>query len=186
MSERSRYRRFFSPVKELSTDQLRHLTEVDWVDHVAWVAGLAAVPRHPGRGVARYVRLKGEPEVAEAAIAVIDDFQNRGLGHVLLHRLAHSAIAGGVRRLRAYVLADNKAMLALLQELGVTQSSFEDGLVRVDVELPATESELDASTARKLLRLAAAGELDFRSPLAGPLVSARGVEPPRPLRGTRS
>lgn len=182
LSERSRYRRFFSPIKELSPEQLRRLTEVDWVDHVAWVAGLPDAQRHPGIGVARYVRLKDEPEVAEAAITVIDDFQNRGLGHVLLHRLAHSAIAGGIRQLRAYVLAENRAMLVLLRELGVTESSYEAGLVRVDVELPASEAELDASAARKLLRMAASGELDFRSPM----VSARGFEPPRPFRGTRS
>lgn len=87
-----------------------------------------------------------------------------------------------MRRLRAYVLTENQAMLALLRDLGVTHSRYEAGLVRVDVDLPATEAELDASAAHKLLKAAASGELDFRSPL----VSARGFEPPRPFRGTRS
>jgi hypothetical protein len=38
LSEESRYRRFFSPVKELSEKTLAYLTEVDYVDHFAWIA----------------------------------------------------------------------------------------------------------------------------------------------------
>jgi hypothetical protein len=54
-----------SPVTQLSEDQLRHLTEIDYRDHMAWVALDPTEPEVPGIGVARYMRLAAEPMVAE-------------------------------------------------------------------------------------------------------------------------
>ena len=54
-----------------------------------------------GVGVARYVRLDEDPEEAEFAIAIADDWQGRGLGRVLLGELVDAARADGLRRLRS-------------------------------------------------------------------------------------
>jgi len=88
LSPESRYRRFLSPVPRLSDRALRYLTEVDHHDHEALI-GIA----HDcsGVGVARFVRSEEDPELAEAAVTVVDDWQGRGLGTALLVLLAERA-----------------------------------------------------------------------------------------------
>src|SRR5918911_1699692 len=68
LSEQSVRRRFLSPKPKFSRAELRYLTELDGRSHFALVA---ESPTQPGRrliGVARFVRLHGDPEAAEAAI----------------------------------------------------------------------------------------------------------------------
>jgi hypothetical protein len=50
LSPESRYRWFMSPVDELSPEMLAQFTEVDYVDHFAYVALLADEPGQPGVG----------------------------------------------------------------------------------------------------------------------------------------
>jgi len=94
LGEESRYRRFLAAKKRLSDDDLAFFTEVDHHGHEA----LGAVDPTTGEGlaVARYLREPARPDVAEAAIAVIDDWQKRGLGTVLLERLAIRAHDEGI------------------------------------------------------------------------------------------
>ena len=68
--------------------------------------------------MARFIRSKEEHDVAEAAIAVVDDMQNRGVGHALLMALAEAARERGIKRFRADVLASNTPMRHLLEEAG--------------------------------------------------------------------
>ena len=116
MSPESRYRRFFSPVNELGAGQLRYLTEVDHHTHEA-LAALDATGGEP-LGVARFIRTKDDPRVAEVAVAVVDDWQGRGLGTELLRELAARAREEGVEHFSAFVLQQNRPMIELLEELG--------------------------------------------------------------------
>ena len=115
MSEQSLYKRFMAPVARLTESQLRYLLEVDHRDHEA----LLAIDEESGEavGVARFIRLE-RPEVAEAAIIVVDPWQGSGLGKALLRMLAQAACEVGVNRFEANVLYDNAPMLALLDSLG--------------------------------------------------------------------
>ena len=56
--------------------------------------------------VARFVRLVDDPEAAEVAITVADNWQRRGLGS-LLTALAAEALRLGIRRFTATMAADN-------------------------------------------------------------------------------
>lgn len=155
LSPESRYLRFHTGVDRLSESQLRYLTEIDYADHMAWVAVDTDQPGTPGMGVARYVRLPAEPDIAEAAVTVIDEHQGKGLGSVLLNVLSRSAIEHGIRVLRNYVLVENEAMLRLLDELGAQRHDEGDGVYRVDMPLPADPRDLPETPAKGVLRATA-------------------------------
>jgi RimJ/RimL family protein N-acetyltransferase len=149
LSLESRIRRFMSPVAELSQEQLRYLTEIDYRDHMAWVALDPTQPDMPGIGVARYVRLPSEPAVAEAAVTVVDEHQGRGVGTILMGMLTLSAQQMGITTLRAYVLEENRPMLEILRGLGATVSHEEAGVLRVDAPVLADPEDIpDTPTGR--------------------------------------
>lgn len=127
------YRRFFAPISELSDQQLRFLTEVDQVDHVAWGAMDDDHPEIPGLGVARWVRIPDDRHVAETALIVLDAYQGRGLGTLLLALLNVTAAAQGVATLRALVLAENQRFIATLVGYGGCLAHDSDGMMRVDL-----------------------------------------------------
>jgi GNAT superfamily N-acetyltransferase len=134
LSEESRYRRFFAPLRELSEDSLEYLVDIDHHDHEAIVA---LDPKTDQLiGVARYVRQAPGADRAEAAVVVADDWQRHGLGRALLERLASRAREEGIARFTALVQADNRRALDLLAEIGPTTRSFEGDLVELDIELP--------------------------------------------------
>jgi GNAT superfamily N-acetyltransferase len=134
LSDRSRFQRFLAPVVSLSPRDLAYLTEVDHHDHEALAA--FDVKSGDGVGVARFVRLE-EPDVAEAAVTVIDAWQGRGLGTVLANLLADRAREEGIRRFTALLLASNQQMLDVLTTLGPTREvSRDDSTAEVEVELP--------------------------------------------------
>ena len=152
LSPESRYRRFLHSVKRLTEADLAYFTEVDHADHEA----LVAVGPHGTElvGVARYVRLD-DPQTAEVAIAVLDDWQGRGVGTLLMHELTNRARAAGVRRFAATCLADNAAVIDLLRRLGETRVDHpEPGLAHLAIDLPT--SPTPDSALRAALRAAAA------------------------------
>ena len=144
LSERSIYLRFFQPRRELSDDDLRFLTEIDFVRHVALVAVLPSVPSPMGHeegrmvGVARYVSYNktGPVSPVEFAVTVGDEFQERGIGRLLLHHLAKIARAGGIAELRAAVLGENRQVMEIVGRSGLEfEETSEGGVVYVSVRL---------------------------------------------------
>lgn len=158
LSPESRYRRFLSPIEELTEDQLRELTEIDYVDHFAWVALDLEEAGHPGIGVSRYVRIPGETEVAEAAVTVVDDYQGRGVGTLLLEALGAVALENGVRRFRGYALEDNRAIREVMDAMGASTAHDSPGMLRIEVDLPARAEGLRGSLLGEVLRVVARGD----------------------------
>lgn len=137
MSERSVYFRFFSPIKRLSDAMAHRLAVVDYSDRFALVASTHR-PNGNERiaGVARYDRARGT-EVAEVAVAVIDEFQRRGLGAILLSELARVARRHGITTFTLIVLPENVQMLSLLRNLGwIHQAKLTGGLYEITFDLP--------------------------------------------------
>lgn len=102
LSEETRERRFFAPIKHLTTADLHYFTEVDHTDHEALVA-IAANGQLIG--VARYIGWPEKPTMAEVAVVVADDWQGRGIGSSLLTRLTLRARAAGVKAFTATCLS---------------------------------------------------------------------------------
>jgi GNAT superfamily N-acetyltransferase len=154
LSVESRYRRFMTAIDELSDQQVRYLTEIDYENHMAWVAVDPSSPDAPGLGVSRYVRSPDDPTVAEAAVTVIDAWQGRGLGSLLLAVLGLHAVRNGITTFRAYVLEENAPMIGILHELGAT-TSHEGGFLRVDVPLPKDPADLPDTAVGAVFRAVA-------------------------------
>lgn len=151
LSDESRYRRFLAPMPELSEATVRYLTQIDHHDHEAVIATDEATGE--GIGVARYVRNEQRPDVAEVAVTVIDEWQRRGLGGLLLEVIGERARAEGITRFTAMMLANNARMLKLLRQTGsVRVVDREAGTV--EIEMPIPEAGLSPAI-RKLLRIAA-------------------------------
>ena len=91
LSAASRQMRFLGVKKELSAAELRYFTDVDHHDHEA-LGALDLAGGH-GVGIARYVRDADDPQAAEIAVTIVDDWQGRGLGTELLDpETTHDAV----------------------------------------------------------------------------------------------
>jgi GNAT superfamily N-acetyltransferase len=137
MSERTVYFRFFSPIKRMSDALAHRLAVVDYNDRFALVATThRPAARERIVGVARYDRA-AKTEMAEVAVAVIDEFQRRGLGSVLLAELARVARTHGIRTFQLIVLPENQEMLGLLRKMGwIHQARLVGGVYEISFELP--------------------------------------------------
>ena len=167
LSDESRYRRFFTPMPRLTQAQLRYLTEVDHDRHEAVIA----FEEETGEpiGVARYVRLDHDASVAEPAVTVVDHWQGRGLGTLLLDDISERAHAAGVERFAATVLAANDPMISLFEHLDTdAHETIRDGVLSIQADLPAAGT---APSFRDALRAAATDRLAL---LKGMLDLGRG------------
>lgn len=111
------HRRFLAAKPRLSASELRYLTEVDGVDHIALVA--ISVPTGRLVAVARAVRDPEHPDWAEWAIVVADPLQGLGLGTRLMQALADAAARQGITRFSALVDGENVAVRRLLRHARV-------------------------------------------------------------------
>ena len=116
LSKQSILYRFNDPIKRLTPQQLKYLTEVDNRNHVAICAHTIVKGKEHGIGVARYIRISMESDIAEFAITVVDAYQNIGIGTLLLEQITLRAKANGIATLRGYIRADNTYMLSLIRK----------------------------------------------------------------------
>jgi acetyltransferase len=132
LSPLSRRLRFHGAVARLPASMLRAMTRIDQHQHVALVAQALDDSQRPHIVAdARYVVDSGQPQSAEFAIAVADDWQGAGLGRLLMQRLARHARSQGLQQLHGSVLRDNHTMLALMQRLGAAAlDDAEDSTVK--------------------------------------------------------
>ena len=93
---------------------------------------------------------------AEAAFAVDDRFHGKGLGTMLLERLAAIAGAHGFKRFEATTLAENAAMLEVFHESGFEiRSKSDHGCVNVQLSIDPSGASVNAAERRDALATAA-------------------------------
>lgn len=140
LSAESRYARFLGMKSSLTEDELRYLTELDHEIHFA----LGAVREdgdgsgNPvGLGIARFIRLPDHHATAEAAVAVADEAQGKGLGKLLFLRLCAAAAERGIERFRCEVLGSNNSMAALIAKIAPDRTvHVGGGVMSIEMALP--------------------------------------------------
>ena len=133
LSPRSRQMRFLTRKKQLSSAELRYFTDVDHHDHEALVALNPADGR--GVGIARYIRHRSDPDAAEIAVTIIDEWQGRGLGTELVTRLSCRARHEGIYRFTALVAEDNAAVARMLRNTSASLASRGPGTTEYEIPL---------------------------------------------------
>ncbi len=134
LSERSFYMRFHG-IRRVDDGLVRHFLEPDWQERGVLVGELG----DRIVAVAEYMRLRDE-SVAEAAFAVADEHQGRGIGTRLLEQLALRASEAGIERFVAEVLPENRAMLGVFEGAGLEVTRELDG-GEVEVRFPIASTE---------------------------------------------
>jgi acetyltransferase len=127
LSEETRRMRFFSPLPDLPDAiiwrEAHRLADIDPVASAALVATVEEEGRERAVGVARLGGVPRDPEAAEPAIVLRDDYQGEGIGTALFDLLVQVAMVRGYRRLRAISLAENVAVQRLIARLGLPFAS---------------------------------------------------------------
>lgn len=116
LSAQTRYLRFANAKPHMTSRELDFLVDVGRREHRALLAVDPATGQ--GVGVVRYVQLQSEPDAAEIAATVSDDWQGHGLGSAMVAQLIEQARDDGFSALRASVLATNRRSIAMLLRNG--------------------------------------------------------------------
>jgi acetyl coenzyme A synthetase (ADP forming)-like protein len=142
MSSQTSYFRFFRVKHELSAEELEAFTALDYKDQMAFVA----IVDGELVGVGRYGLEGGEiGDAVETAFSVADDMQGRGIGTLLVFRIAAYARALGITEFRAFVLADNHAMMRVFRNAGfVLNRDIDQGVYTVTIPTEQSQAVLDA------------------------------------------
>jgi FixJ family two-component response regulator len=120
LSDRSKYLRFFSGLKELPDRFLKELVNVKFPVSYAVIATIPDGSGEREIGVARYSPTDTEG-IAEFAVVVADEWHGYGIASELLRGVITAATVAGVARLEGLVLQENSAMLGLASKFGFSE-----------------------------------------------------------------
>ncbi len=143
LDEKTIYLRFFGNKKDLSREELKTATEVDFEQTVALVTCLQCASGEKIIGAGRYITFgpAEPPDRAEVAFLVEEDYQGLGIAAMTLRHLAGIARQQGIAQFHAEVLPENKGMLAVLRRSGIPYSQeFAEGVVHVTLLLSGSKT----------------------------------------------
>ncbi len=140
LSPASIHSRFLGVKRELTESDLDRFTQLDFDRHVGLAATIGTGADERFIAIGRYIRrhhLRPEDaHDAEVAFTVVDQYQGRGFGSLLLKHLAIIASRCGITGFVADVLGSNQQMLQVFANSGFqVQDSYQDGIVRVTLTL---------------------------------------------------
>lgn len=133
-SQETVYFRFLAPIRVMDEEAIERYLDVDYVHAVAIVATVAEEGKERFIGVARYYADEKNPERAEFAIAICDEWQRKGVGTELMKHLCDVARKRGVKLFYALAFKDNIGLFKLLNRIGVAwdKMKFDEDTVRVE------------------------------------------------------
>lgn len=131
LSRETVYFRFFSGRKNVPKSRIRQYTHIDYQRNFALVV------EANGKivGIGHFISTEN-PETAEMAVVMHDDWQNKGIGTHLLRYLISIAKERGIKHITATVLLENYKILKTIEKLGFKFSkklAEGDLLVQADI-----------------------------------------------------
>jgi GNAT superfamily N-acetyltransferase len=130
LSPESRRFRFLGQLNEPGLEMLKRFTHPDPACDVAFIALIADGPEKREIGVARY-SANADGSACECAVAVSDEWHNKGLATLLMGHLIKIARERGVGRMYSIDAADNAAMRDLATHMGFERSVDPDDAAQV-------------------------------------------------------
>lgn len=122
LSSKSVYHRFFGFMKELTDQQVNDLLNTDKKDHVAWAAMDFVQDDAIGVGVGRFRRSETNPKEAELALTVIDAYQEKGVGTVLLGVMYYLGAILDINIFTGVIMSENAKLIRRFKELGAVMT----------------------------------------------------------------
>jgi len=127
LSTESVHARFFTYTKTFPHKDIQQLTTIDYHTDLA-IVGVVPGPAGDEQivAIAQYF-LDPKNQIAEVAFIVQDEWQDKGMGGMMLRYLTEIARRRGVKHFFAKVLPSNKAMLAVFYNSGYKVKTVFDG-----------------------------------------------------------
>ncbi len=144
LSAESRYLRFFSPAPVLPDAVVKRLADVDGHNHIGWGALCAECPDRPAIGAVHAVRHCPGGVAGEFSVAVVDEFQGKGLARMLAAALLIQCLAEDMLTLDIHMLSENDAARRLVKSLGAKWKSESAGVAEYELDVAAGISSLRA------------------------------------------
>jgi len=138
LEESTVHLRFFGAKEELTAQDLKIATEVDFARTVALVTCIHGIAGERIIGAGRYIAFGNAepPDRAEVAFTVEEDYHGLGIASRILRHLARIAKERGIAQFHAEVLPENKGMLAVFNKSGFPmKQEYSDGLAHVILSL---------------------------------------------------
>jgi len=118
--------RFFHEKTSFVKEEVEGVSQIDYVKDLTVVAIVGEFGFGRVVGIGEYL-IDPATNIAEVAFSISKDFQKKGLGKILLQKLAAAARANDISGLVAYTSPHNRGMIKLFKQLPYKANTFFDG-----------------------------------------------------------
>ena len=140
LSPTSLHTRYMTHTMTFPHKDVQQLTNVDYINNLAIVGTVPGVSSEEIVAIAQYF-LDPKTQSAEVAFIVQDEWQQKGMGTLLLQYLCRVAKQRGIKKFYAKVLPTNKAMLSVFYNSGYkVNTEFDGDVYSVEFDLAPHKS----------------------------------------------
>jgi len=118
--------RFFHEKTSFLKEEVEGVSQIDYIKDLTMVAIVGEFGFGRVVGIGEYL-IDPTTNIAEVAFSLSKDYQKKGLGKILLKKLAAAAVANHIAGLVAYTSPQNRGMIKLFNQLPYKVKTFFDG-----------------------------------------------------------
>ncbi len=118
--------RFFHEKTSFLQEEVEGVSQIDYVNDLTVVAVVGEFGFGRVVGIGEYL-IDPATNIAEIAFSVSKDYQKKGMGKILLKKLASAALENHISGLVAYTSPQNRGMVKLFNQLPYKVNTFYDG-----------------------------------------------------------